>query len=373
MNKYIKFTLPIAIALLFLGCNEEKKPQTKQRGALPVGFITAKKEDVPVSFEFPAQISSDQSVLVVAKVPGTLKEQNFKAGDMVKKDDKLFTIDPQKFIAAYDSALANLNIAKAEYDISLREYNRATKLNKTNTISQKEYDAAISAFKISKAKVSASNAALKNAELDLNYTSVTAEFGGVIGDPIKDVGEYISLSDPTLVRLTKLDPIYAKFAISEVDALSINDKLESKAWAQDGTSATLSVGGRDYNGSVVFIDKVVNKTTGSIDAKAKFDNKNMQILPGSFAKIKIDGLYQKGGFKVPQIAVHQDLTSPFIYTIKDGKVAKNIVKIVYEDSKFAVVSEGLNDGDKIIMDNFRKISVGIPVSEIDLAKEQGSK
>lgn len=370
MNKVVKISL-IATMVLFgvSGCNlpwqkSKANAQAQQKmPPMPVGVFEAKKADVPVKFEFPANIVSEQNVNIVAKVSGTLVEKYVKAGDVVKKGDKLFLIEPDKYKAAYDNAKAALNVANATLAQSELEYKRTKKLKATNAISQKEFDTSVANYKIALAKVESAQAALNNAKIDLDYTEVTAPFDGVVGDPLKDVGSYISPSDANLIRLTKLDPIFADFAISDVEALNINEKLASKAWEQTGANAVLSVGGRDYNGSVTFIDKVVNEKTGSVDAKAEFKNDKFEILPGSFGRIVMSGLVQKGGYKIPSVAVQQDLTSPYVYIIKDGKVAKKIIKIVYEEPKFVVVSDGLEDGDKIIVDNFVKIRLGAPVME----------
>lgn len=363
MNKIYAF---IAILLLLTGCDffgQKGAMQMPTMKELPVSTIIAKKSDVPISFEFPARLRSKQDIIVIAKVPGSLKDEYFKPGDIVKKGDKLFLIDPQKYEAALSVAKANLAVAKANFKRAELDYNRAENLKKNRAISQKEYDAALSNFYITKAQIESAKAGYTNAMIDFGYTSVEAPFDGILGDFFKDIGAYVGLSDPKLVRLTKLNPIEADFSISETDSLMINQKLNSKQWQQIGANATLIVGNSKYQGKVVFIDKVIDKATSSVAAKAEFDNNDTKLLPGSFARIKMSGFYQKDGFKIPQLAIHQDAMGSFVYIIKDAKVAKANVKISYETSEFAVISSGLNDGDKIIMDNFLKLRVGLSVVE----------
>lgn len=366
-----KFYVFVAILFLTSGCDffgGKSSMQMSQMKELPVSTITAKKADIPISFEFPARLRSKQDIIVVAKVPGSLKSRYFNPGDMVKKGDKLFLIDPQKYEAALAVAKANLAVAKANFKRAELDYNRAENLKKNRAISQKEYDAALSNFYITKAQIESANAGYTNAMIDLGYTSVEAPFDGILGDFFKDIGAYVGLSDPKLVRLTKLNPIDADFSISETDSLTINQNLNSHQWQQIGAKASLNLGGKDYNGSVIFIDKVIDKATSSVAAKAEFENNDTKLLPGSFARIKMSGFYQKNGFKIPQLAIHQDEVGSFVYAIKDAKVAKAPVKISYETSEFAVISEGLNDGDKIIMDNFLKLRVGLSVVEVQESK-----
>lgn len=351
MNKILKISLCAVIFALISGCGDEKQTAQREKQAIPVGIFVAKMGAIPINFEFPAKIVSEQNVDIIAKVPGTLLKQNFKAGDFVKEGDELFVIDPEKYQAAFDSA--NARFKQAEFD-----YKRALMLHKSNTISKKEYDSAIANYGIAKAD-------LANAKIDLGYTKIIAPFDGVTGDPYKDIGAYISLSDSKLVRLTKLDPINADFAISEVDTLSINEKLNSGEWEQKGAPITLKLNNKDYNGTVSFIDKVINDGTGSVDAKAVFANPNFEILPGAFAKVVMSGLYQKNGFKIPQYAVQQDATTMFVYVVQDNKATRKNIKVQSQNNGWSVIYEGLADNDKIIIDNFAKLGVGVPVKIVE--------
>lgn len=366
MNKNFKFLL--LFALILIGCDKDNPKQQQQKEDPPavVGVYEAKSSDIPISFEFPAKISSKQDVFIVSKLQGTLQEQYFRAGDVVKKGQKLFLIEPDRYEATMLSAKATLGVAMAEFKRAELDFQRAKNLKDNNAISQKEYDATISAHNIAKAQVQKAEANLKNANIDLAYTVIKAPFDGVIGDPIKDIGSYINLSDPNLVRLTKLNPIDVDFSISEVDSLKINQKLDSNEWGQVGSFAKLHLNNDSnvtYVGKITFIDKVINNKTGTLSAKAEFDNNQSKLLPGSFARIRVDGFYQKNGFKIPQIAVQQDEVSTFVYVIKDGKVAKKAIKTSYETAQYAVVYDGIENKDKIIIDNFKKIRVGGNVVE----------
>lgn len=366
MNKNIKLFLVFMFAFLIVGCEKvQPKEQAKKQNIQPVqvGVFEAKSEDIPITFEFPARITSKQDVIVVAKVPGTLQEQYFKPGDVVKKGQKLFLIEPDKYEAAKLSAQASLEVANADFKRAELEYNRAKNLKSSNAISQKEYDASFSAYNMAKAQVQSAKANLKNADIDLSYTEVKAPFDGILGDPLVDVGSYVNLSSANLVRLAKLNPIDVDFAISEIDGLNINQNLDSKQWQQVGNKANLKVGDNIYSGKVTFIDKVVDNKTGTISAKAEFDNNQSNLLPGSYGRIKMEGFYEKNGYKIPSIALQQDEIGSYVYIIKGDKVSKSYVKIVSQNSNEVIIREGLKDGDKIIIDNFKKIRVGASVVE----------
>ena len=344
------------LAILFSGCSlfekkDENANATQQMPPLPVGVITAKTGDMEVALSFNGQIVGELDVVVKAKVVGTIEKQNFTPGQAVNEGDILYEIDSAKYEAAY-------NVAKANFDNANADLKRAKNLRASNAISQREYDAAVAAYNIT-------NANLTNAKIDLDYSKVKAPFSGVVGDNLKDVGAYVSSMDADLVRLTKLDPIYVKFGISDVEKLKIDTNLANGEWEKKNSSVSISVAGKDYNGTLKFIDNVVNSNTATVDAKAEFDNPNLELKPGTYARVKVGGFHQKNGAKLPQIAVLQDLSNPFVYVVENGKIAKKIVKVISQTATEAIISEGINDGDLIVIDNFKKIRVGLDVAPLN--------
>ena len=344
------------LAILLSGCSlfekkDENANATGQMPPLPVGVITAKTGDMEVALSFNGQIVGELDVVVKAKVVGTIEKQNFTPGQAVNEGDILYEIDSAKYEAAY-------NVAKANFDNANADLKRAKNLRASNAISQREYDAAVAAYNIT-------NANLTNAKIDLDYSKVKAPFSGVVGDNLKDVGAYVSSMDADLVRLTKLDPIYVKFGISDVEKLKIDTNLASGQWENKNSGVSISVGGKDYNGTLKFIDNVVNSNTATVDAKAEFENPNLELKPGTYARVKVSGFHQKNGAKLPQVAVLQDLSNPFVYVVENGKIAKKIVKVISQTATEAIISEGINDGDLVVIDNFKKIRVGLDVAPLN--------
>jgi membrane fusion protein (multidrug efflux system) len=357
MKKFGKFLTLGFAALMVVGSGDSKKssaPQSAQ--ALPVSVAVAKVGDIPINLEFNGQVVSEMDVIVKGQVTGSIEKQFFTPGSMVKQGDKLYQIDESKYRAIYNDRLANFKNAKAQYD-------RAVNLKAKNAISAKEFDSASSAY-------GSALANLNNAKIDLDYSVVTAPFDGVIGDTLKDVGSYVSATDNDLVRITKLNPIFVEFGISDRDKLDIDEKSKSGQWKQLHSIVQIKLAdGNEHNGTISFLDSVVDPKSGTIKAKAKFDNNQTQIRPGVFAAVKVYGFYQKNGFKIPQIAVLQDLVNPFVYVVENGKVSKRSIKIVSQDAISVVVSSGLKDGDKVILDNFKKIQDGSPVQIVETKGE----
>ncbi|WP_459845645.1 efflux RND transporter periplasmic adaptor subunit [Campylobacter concisus] len=360
-----KSALVLFVAVLFLsGCFENKENKAAAGRQMPLSHVDifiAQKTDIPISFDYTATVASSQDVIIYPKVGGTIIKQFFKPGDKVKAGDKLFLIDPEKYQASFDSLDAAVGVANANLKNAQTEFKRISTLYKKNAVSQKDYDAAVAAYDIANANLVSAKANLKNAKIDLGYTTITAPFDGVVGDNQVDVGSLVIANQTKLVRLTKINPIEAEFYIADVDNLIRKTNLDNGSWQQLNSDAVLSVNGENFNGKVKFIDNVVNTATGSVLAKASFDNSEGKILPGVFGHIKMSGFVQKNAFNIPQVALQQSATNTYVLVVKDGKVSQKNVKTSYQTKDMVIVTEGLEEGDKIIVNNFLKIGVGAPV------------
>ncbi|WP_148817242.1 efflux RND transporter periplasmic adaptor subunit [Campylobacter concisus] len=360
-----KSALVLSVAVLFLsGCFENKENKAAVGRQMPLSHVdifTAQKTDIPISFDYTATVASSQDVIIYPKVGGTIIKQFFRPGSKVKAGDKLFLIDPEKYQASFDSLDASVGVANANLKNAETEFKRISALYKKNAVSQKDYDAAVAAYDIANANLVSAKATLKNAKIDLGYTTITAPFDGVVGDNKVDVGSLVIASQTQLVRLTKINPIEADFYIADVDNLSRKANLDNGAWQQLNSEAILNLNNENFTGKVTFIDNVVNTATGSVLAKASFDNSEGKILPGAFGHIKMSGFVQKNAFNIPQVALQQSATNTYVLVVKDGKVSQKNVKTSYQTKDMVVVTEGLEEGDKIIVNNFLKIGVGAPV------------
>ncbi|ALF46939.1 efflux RND transporter periplasmic adaptor subunit [Campylobacter concisus] len=373
MLKFKSFLVLSAAVFLFSGCFEsgdKKAAAGRQMPLSHVDIFTAQKTDMPISFDYTATVTSSQDVIIYPKVGGTIIKQFFKPGSKVKAGDKLFLIDPEKYQASFDSLDASVGVANANLKNAETEFKRISALYKKNAVSQKDYDAAVAAYDIANANLVSAKANLKNAKIDLGYTTITAPFDGVVGDNQVDVGSLVVANQTKLVRLTKINPIEAEFYIADVDNLTRKTNLDNGSWQQLNSDAVLSVNGENFNGKVNFIDNVVNTATGSVLAKASFDNSEGKILPGAFGHIKMSGFVQKNAFNIPQVALQQSTTNTYVLVVKDGQVSQKNVKTGYQTKNMVAVTEGLEDGDKIIVNNFLKIGVGAPVeTDKDLSTE----
>ncbi|PIE74864.1 MAG: efflux transporter periplasmic adaptor subunit [Deltaproteobacteria bacterium] len=390
-----KKIIPGIIALLTVfilsACEQAPKNQKKavQMPPQQVMIINAHKKNVPLSFEYPARIISDTDIELKSEVSGTILEIFFKAGQNVKKGDKLFKIDPKTYEAAYNIQVANLNAAQAKLKLAEKDYKRSSVLIDKKATSQKSYDAAFSNYQLAKASVEQAAASKEFAKINLDNTDVKAQFDGIAGDSLVDKGQFVP-PNTSLVRLTKINPVYANFYIPDVEQFNINNNIKNNLWSRLNSSASVIYGGKKYEGKITFIDKIVDPQNGSVQAKAEFENKNNELPVGSFAKITLDSFNQKNAFKIPAIALQQDLATTFVYVageikndekkavpkntppimIPDGVVKMVPIKIDYQTDDFVLVSQGLKENDKIIMNNFKKIRPGAKIKIIGIYGQQ---
>lgn len=352
-----KLSILAISALIFSACSNDKNANAmgRQMPPLPVNTHKAVMGDIPITLKYDGQTTSELDVVLRPQVSGAIEEQFFTPGQPVKQGDKLYEIDKSRYQAVFDSA-------NAAYKNATNNYNRAVKLKATNAISQKEFDTA-------KASYESTKAGMINAKVDLDHATITAPFDGVVGDTRQDKGSFVTAGVSELVRLSKISPIYVKFGISDVDKLQIDNKLNNGEWAQLNSKITMNINGKEYEGKVVYIDNVINSSTASVEAKAVFDNPNLELRPGTYAKVKVSGFYQKNGFEIPQSALLQDFSNSIVYVIdQNSSVAKRKVKVVSENAKSVILSEGIKNGDLVILDNFKKIRIGSKVQAIQGAK-----
>lgn len=360
--KFIKSTI-IVFSLLLIACSK-KEEEPKQIPPQAVGTISVKAENLPLEFTYPAKLVSDYDVILKPQVSGMIVKKLFNAGDLVKEGEVLFLIEQDKFQANVDSAYGKALTARASFDNMSKEYERSKKLFEKKALSQKEYDTALANFKNAQATLISARADLKNAKIDLDHTEIKAPFDGAIGDSLVNIGEYVSASTTQLVRLTNLNPIYADFSISDTDKLNIVRNTQNGKWDLENIDVQLHLNNQTINGKLSFIDSVIDSNSGTVKAKAIFENNASLLLPGTFATLSSQGFIQKDGFKIPQIAIQQDQNEVYVYTLVEGKVAKTPVHISYQNNEFAIIDNGLKNGDKIIIDNFKNIRVGSEVVEV---------
>lgn len=345
----------VAISFLFLGFNtliaEESK--TAQTPGLPVQTFKIVKQDNTTSKTYPTILKAYEQVNVMARVEGTLKEKYFKEGDFVKKGTLLYKIEP-------DTYLANLNMKKANFVKAKKDYERAKSLIASKSISPQAFDDYTYQYESSKA-------ALDEAQINLNYTNVTAPIDGIVGIKQHDIGDLVGKNDDSslLVTITNTNPIHAEFSLPKDDMNKYLSQIKEK-----NTKIKLITDGKTYeNGELDYIAPTIDTNTDTLLLRAKFENPNNELIVGNFTKIEISNLSLGDVFVVPENAVLKTAQATIVFVVDENNIAK-VRPVVTGDlvKDGMVIKSGLKPNEQIVTSNFAKLRPDTKVQIVNKEK-----
>jgi membrane fusion protein, multidrug efflux system len=320
---------------------------------------------------FLGQFAAVDTVELRAQVGGTLTDVDFKDGQVVHKGDLLFVIDPRPFQIRLDQAVAQLNTSEAKETLSQVELWRAQQLKQTSFGTAETVDQRTADLRTNQAAIETAKAAIRDASLDLEFSHVTAPFTGRIGRHLESVGNLVSGgrggAGPTtlLATIVSLDPIYLDFDMSESDY---------RAWQRTNHGATPHAGvaislddddNYDRHGTLDFIDNTVNRSSGTIRARAIVPNPDLMITPGQFARLRVDLGKPAPELLVPAAAVVPDQSEHMVMTVvPNGTVVPKIVQLGELDHGLRVVRSGLAASDRVIINGLVRARPGMKVTPV---------
>jgi len=337
--------------------------QGGQMPALPVSVIEARPTRVPIAVEVMAQTEGAKETQVRARVGGVLVKRLYEEGAPVKAGQALFQIDRAPYEIALAQAQAALVGARAQASQTAREAARMKGLLEKQAISRKEYDDAISTDAIAQASVQAAEATLRQAELNLAWTTVTAPVSGQSGRAEKSEGNLIVQgADNLLTSIHLTNPMWVRFSLAESDTAKLAaGRLNTKAVT--GVELVLPDGSvYPRKGRLNFLGNQIDPTLGTQQFRAEFDNGDGRLLPGQFVRVRVLTGMRDGVFLVPQTAVIQsDQGRLLMLAGPDNKVVPRPVHAGDWLGTDWVILDGLQAGDRVIVDNLMKLRPGAPV------------
>lgn len=343
--------------------------------AMPVEVQTIEKTNVALSYDYPARVQSASQVEIHARVSGLLLKKHYQDGQQVKAGDLLYTIEPKAYQAAVDRAKAQVLMEQARLRQAEREKKRVEGLYREKAVSEQERDQAISAYELAEAGLVGAQAALKEAQLNLDYTQVKAPIDGLTDQKRQSVGDLVGreYNRTHLTTLTQLDPIEVHFSISEKEFVEREQQIQNGVLRySQGEKPQVSVThlGQTLQGELDFSGHQVDQQTGSVKLRALFANQNRTLLPGAFVRIELGGIEAVDVIQIPQKAVLQIGTQSFVYVMKDGKAQMLPVQLQRAVGQTWLVDGGLNPGDQLILNNLIKLRPGAPVQVLPKNPEQ---
>jgi membrane fusion protein (multidrug efflux system) len=354
--------LVVLLAVLIAACGQGGA-QDKKGGApaaVPVTAIEVAPKAVPVSFEAVGRTEGSRDVQVRARVAGIIEQQLYREGDAVKAGAPLFRIERAPFEIELAQARASLAQERARQELAQQETERLKGLADRRAISQKEADQAASSARQSAAAVQMAQARLRQAELNLSYTTVAAPIGGITGRALQSVGTLVQPNNESalLTTITRGDPMWVRFSLSEAEYSRLRGSGEKN----------IEVGielaeGKPYpaKGRLNFAGSTVDGTTGTVQMRAELPNPKRELLPGQYVRVRVIAGTQQA-IVVPQTAVLQNETGRFVWVAGgDGKAVPRNIRAGQWLGEGWVVLDGLKAGDTVIVDNLARLRPGTPV------------
>lgn len=382
MHKALKIAAVITATLWLTACGkqDEGAQAQQERPPTPVGVMVVTAQSQSIQVELPGRSKSFLEAEVRPQVSGIITERGFIEGKEVTKGQSLYQIDSATYKAALVSAEADLSRANASLESAKAKAARYQTLVKTNAVSVQDFDEAKAAYKEALASVTVAQAAINTAKINLEYTEVKAPIAGRIGKSSVTAGALVTANQSnTLATIQQLDPINVDIAQSSAQLLRLKSKLKAgKLLKSDNATVTLILeDGTTYDqqGIMQFAEVSVDEATGSVTLRAEFPNPDGVLLPGMYVRARLDTGTDPQAILVPQRAITRNTKGQAIAMIvnQDNNVEVRIVTTAEViDNQWRII-DGLQAGDKLIVEGLQKIRPGAAVSPQELTEDTPSK
>ncbi|MGV2704882.1 UNVERIFIED_CONTAM: efflux RND transporter periplasmic adaptor subunit [Aeromonas salmonicida] len=371
----------IALALISVltGCGDKPASSAQVRPPVPVVVAEAKLIDVPLTTEMVGETAGYREIEVRSRVNGILLERTYVEGQPVTAGQELFLIDPAPYKVALEQAKGALAQEQARFNKARADRDRIIPLFKRQVVSRKDYDDTIANYEAAIASRQAAQATVKEAELNLSYTQVTAPIDGMASKSSQSEGSLISTNanSSLLTTITQYNPLYVNFSYSEQDRLNFETSvrkglIEAKDTTNWRTHIRLADGSvYPQAGKLNFSDNRVDPQTGTIRARAIFDNKEGVLLPGQFVRLTIDLGIRKNAIVVPARAIVQSQADRMVMVVdSDDKVVPRPVRLGPAIAEGVLIESGLDAGERYIVEGLMKARPGSIVKPVSAQEMQ---
>jgi membrane fusion protein (multidrug efflux system) len=363
------------LLLLLAGCGKGTGSPAPAPSAPPppeVGVVTVSTGDIGLMTELPGRLEPARVAQVRARAAGIVQQRVFREGSDVRAGQVLYRIDPGPYAAAQASAQAALAKAQANHAQAAALAQRYRPLVEANAISKQEYANAVAAEKQAEADVAAARAAVRTADINLGYASVTAPISGRIGRSLVTEGALVGQGEATpLAVIQQIDPIYVNFTQSATEVMNLRRGLEEgrlKRAGSDGAQVRVILeDGSEYPqaGRLLFADLSVDQNTGQMTLRAEVPNPRALLLPGMYVRVRLEQAKAQRAMLLPQQAVTRSTQGDTVMVVgANGQVAPRPVKIGGSQKGQWVVVDGLQAGEQVIVDGFQKLRPNQPVKPV---------
>ncbi|WP_461210140.1 efflux RND transporter periplasmic adaptor subunit [Desulfocurvus sp. DL9XJH121] len=368
------FFLIMAAAVLAAGCSDSEVNGQTSAGRPPatVTAQTIEPRDLPLAYEYPAQVDGSREVEVRAQVGGILLKRTYEEGSYVREGDVLFRIAPETYDANLVKAQGDLEQLKAQLELARLDKERKVKLHTEGVVSTQERDDAVSAYEAAKAAVKAAEGSLRQANINLGYTEVTAPISGITSKETRSEGSLVTVGTETslLTTITCLDPVYVNFSIPGTEVLKMRRMVKEGRVTEDEGGLTVRLELADGSlyeqaGHINYMAKQEDPQTGAVRVRAEVPNPDGLIMPGGFVRAIVGGRTLAGALLVPQRAVLFSARADIVYTLDaENTASPRPVKLGISVGDEFEVLDGLKPGERIVVDGTIKVTPGGKVNPV---------
>ncbi|OTG59651.1 efflux transporter periplasmic adaptor subunit [Acinetobacter sp. ANC 3903] len=363
----------LATSIALVGCSKDPKDAQQAAAAqqMPpteVGVIVVQPQSVEQSVELSGRTTAFEISEVRPQTSGVILKRLFTEGSYVREGQALYQIDSSTNRANVDNARASISSAEANLNVLRVKEGRYRQLVGTNAISKQEYDDIAAQVKLAEATLNASRATLKNAEINLGYSTVRAPISGQTNRSTVTSGALVTMNqERPLVTIQRLDPIYVDINQSSAELLRLRQQLnQGSLGSSNNTKVKLKLEDGSYypvEGRLAFSDASVNPETGTVTLRAVFQNPNHLLLPGMYATAQIVQGVIPNAMLIPQAAITRTPTGQAIAMVVNAKgvVETRPVETAGVQAKDWIVTKGLQTGEKVIVDGIAKVKEGATV------------
>jgi membrane fusion protein (multidrug efflux system) len=354
----------LATLVVTMGCQKQEPKPSAAPPPPEVLVATVLQKDTVIPLEWIGVTEGFVNAEIRPRVSGYVLTQRYTEGDRVKKGQVLFEIDARESQASFAQARARLAGSKVQLTRSQQDVTRYTPLAAQKAVSQQELDTVVAALNNATADVEFAQAAFEQAELTLQWTKVTSPIDGVAGVAVQQVGALVS-EQTIMTTVSTLDPIKVSFNITEDEYLrSAKAMLAARGKVEPSTLELLLRDGSlyPYTGKPMFVDREVDARTGTIAIKASFPNPGNLLRPGQYAKIRTTGKTKRAALLVPERAILEAQGTFTVGVVSgDNSVEFRAVKLAERVGSLRIIEQGLNPGERIVVDGMERIRPGMTV------------
>jgi len=362
----ISASLFALLAALLAACGKQAEPTAPPPPAVTVAKPLVK--NLVEHSEFTGRAAAIQYVEVRPRVGGYLVEIPFKEGDTIKKGDPLFLIDPRPYKAVLDQAVGQLNLAQSAQNLAEENFKRAQELRETKVSSRQDFDTALANRNQANSKLVSAKADVESAQLNLDFTRITAPVDGRIGRALVTIGNLVQADSTLLTTIVSVDPIYVNADIDERNWLAYakmvrEGKLQSARTGEVPIEAGLGIEvGFPHTGVIDFVDNQINTATGTLMIRGRFPNGNGSLLPGMFLRVQIPTSPPFDAVLITDDAIASDQGQKYVYVVgADNKAERRNVTLGQVNEGLRIVRDGLKPDESVVINGIIRVRPGIVV------------